>query len=82
MELLKDFDCMIFHHLREASVVANALSRRSISNLARIAEVKRLLITEIHELIISGMVFQVKGLNLLLIYVKLFISLMECIKAL
>ena len=37
LELLKDYDCIIFYHPGKANVVADALSRKSISSLAYIA---------------------------------------------
>ena len=33
MELIKDYDCMIDHHPEKASVVADALSRKSVQTL-------------------------------------------------
>ena len=54
MKFIKDYDCTILYHLRKANVVTYALSKKSISSLANIAKVKRLLINEIHELESSG----------------------------
>ena len=34
MELIKDYECMIYYHPRRANVVANALSRKSTERLA------------------------------------------------
>ena len=34
LELFKDYDCIIYYHLRKANVVADALSRKMISALS------------------------------------------------
>ena len=41
MELLKDYDCFILYHLGEASVVADALSRKSAGSLVHINSERR-----------------------------------------
>ena len=33
MELIKDYDCMIYYHLGKANVVADALSRKTMQTL-------------------------------------------------
>ena len=54
MELLKDYDCTILYHPGKANMVADALSRKSMSSLAHIAEVKRPIVKEFQELVASG----------------------------
>lgn len=54
MELVKDYDCTISYHPSKANVVADALSRKSIGSLAHIAEIRRPLICELHELEANG----------------------------
>ena len=48
MELLKDYDCTILYYPGKANIVANALSRKSMGNLAYIAPMRRPLIQELH----------------------------------
>ena len=55
MELLKNYDCTILYHPSKANVIANALSRKSMSSLAHIAPMKRSLVREIHQLEADGM---------------------------
>ena len=53
IELLKDYDCTIDYHPGKANVVADALSRKSFSNLAYLKTV-RLPCIEILRKIIGG----------------------------
>ena len=55
MKLLKDFDCSILYHPGKVKIVANALSRKSVGNLAHISTERRSIIKELHELIDQGL---------------------------
>ena len=55
MELLKDYDCSILYYLSKANVIADALSRKSTRNLARISSERKSIIKELHELIDQGL---------------------------
>ena len=59
MELLKDYDCSILYHPGKASIVANALSRKSAGSLAHISIERRPIIKELHELIGQGLQIKV-----------------------
>ena len=50
MELLKDYDMRILYHPGKANVVADALSRKSMGSLAHIAEIRRPLVEQLHDL--------------------------------
>ena len=63
MEILKDYDYSMLYHPRKANVVADALSSKSIGNLALIVEIKRPLIGEIHRLEVNGVKFETKNLE-------------------
>ena len=58
IELLKDYDYTILYHLDKANVVADALSRKSMGNLAHITPRKRPLIEEVHNLEAEGVQFE------------------------
>ena len=81
MELFKDYDCTILYHLGKANVVADALSRKSMGNLAQIVEVRRPLIRELHGLEMSGMCFGLGDTNVFLAHVQLRSTLVKEIKA-
>ena len=66
MELLKDYDCMIFYHPRKANVVADALSRKSMGSMAHIIEVRRPVVKEFQELGDREVKFEVTGAESLL----------------
>ena len=55
MELLKDFDCSILYHPVKATVVADALSRKSAGSFAHITTERRPIIKELHDLIDQGL---------------------------
>ena len=59
MELLKDYDCSILYHPGKASMVADALSRKSASSLAHISTKRRPIIKELHKLIEQGLPLKV-----------------------
>lgn len=48
MELLKDYNCTILHHLGKANVVVDRLCKKSMGSLAYIAHGRRPLVEEIH----------------------------------
>ena len=81
MELLKDYDCTIFYHPNKSNMVANTLSHKSMSSLAYILEMKRTLIEEIHKLEINSTKFEIKESRVLLAHVKLWLTLIDQIKA-
>jgi len=80
MELLKDNDCTILYHLGKANVVADALSRKSMGSLGHIAEVRRPLVKEMHELEKSGVRFEISESGAFLAHVQLQSSLIERVK--
>ena len=59
MKLLKDYDCSILYHPGKASMVADALSRKSAGSLAHISTERRPIIKELHELIDQGLQLKV-----------------------
>ena len=69
MELVKDYDCTILYHPSKANVVVDALSRKSMGNLAHIAPVRRPLVEEIHKLEAKGVHFELGGSGLFLAYI-------------
>jgi len=46
MELLKDYDCTILYHPGKANVVADALSRKSMSSLSHLTAINRRIVKE------------------------------------
>nr|CAN81227.1 hypothetical protein VITISV_038888 [Vitis vinifera] len=50
IELLKDYDCIIQYHPRNANVVANALSRKSVGSLAAVRGCRRQLLEDLRSL--------------------------------
>ena len=54
IELLKDYDCQILYHPGKANVVADALSRKSMESLSHIAEQKKKIVKEVHNLLNEG----------------------------
>ena len=50
IELLKDYDCIIQHHLGEVNVVADALCRNSVGSLAAIRGCQRQLLEDLRSL--------------------------------
>ena len=58
MELLKDYDFSIIHHLVNI-MVADALGRKSPDSLAHISTERRPIIKELHELIDQGLQLKV-----------------------
>ncbi len=66
MELLKDYDCTIQYHPRNANVVADALSRKSSGSLAHISAEKKPLIQEVHELMDQGLILDLSDEGVLL----------------
>ena len=47
MELMKDYDCFIHYHSGKVNVVANALSRKSLSSLTHIQVERRPIVQEL-----------------------------------
>ena len=54
MELLKNYDVHILYHSRKANIMADALSRKSMGNLAHISSWRRPLVEQLHSLERSG----------------------------
>ena len=50
IELLRDYDCIIRYHPRKANVMANALSKKSVSSLAAIRGCQRKLLEDLRSL--------------------------------
>ena len=55
MELLKDYVWSILYHPGKANMVADALSGKSVGNLAHISTERRSIIKELHKLIDQGL---------------------------
>ena len=77
MELLKNYDCTILHHLGKVNMVANALSHKSMGSLAHINGVRRPLINEIHRLEADRVKLEVKEPGILLAHMELYSSLFD-----
>ena len=50
LELVKDYDCVINYHLGKANIVADALSRKSATNLATLLTTRKELLRGIENL--------------------------------
>ena len=50
MNILKDYDMSVLYHPDKANVVANALSRTTMSSVSHIDEAKKDLVKHIHRL--------------------------------
>ena len=50
LELFKDYDMSVHYHLGKANVVADVLSRLSISSVSHIDDEKKKLVKEVHQL--------------------------------
>ncbi len=70
MELLKDYDCTIQYHQSKANVVADALSKKSSSNLRHISMERRLLIQKIYELMDQGLILDIIDAGALLAHFR------------
>lgn len=79
IELLKDYDCVILYHPGKANVVADALSRKSISSLAH---EKRQLVKDVQKLEGTCGRFSVGSSKILLACMPAKSSLVEHIKLL
>ncbi|XP_004516866.1 uncharacterized protein [Cicer arietinum] len=80
MELLKDYDCTISYHPRKESVVANALSMKSMGSLAHIAEVNRPIVKEFQEVVESGHQFELGYSRLFLAHIQIRPTIIDDIK--
>lgn len=80
MELLKDFDCIILYHPGKPNVMGDALSRKSMGSLAHIAEIRRPLIYEFHELEASGISLGISEQGALLAHFQAWSSLVDKVK--
>jgi hypothetical protein len=62
LEIIKDYDCVINYHLRKANVVANALSRKSRSEIACLKALPHNLKIDIEKLEIEIVIGEVQAL--------------------
>ena len=79
MELLKNYDCTIEYHPREANRVANVLSRKS-KNEALMLQLKDVPSPEMWELRKINMEFQINGTGAMMAIIKVRPNLLMQIK--
>lgn len=82
MELLKDYDCTILYHSGKEHVVADAFSWNSMGSSAHIANLRRPLIYELHELETSGVHFKITETSSFSAHVRAKSSLVQKVKEL
>ena len=82
LELLKDYDCTILYHPGKTNVIADALSRKSMGNLAHIAIQKRRMVREVRNYLNDGVVFSVTNTRTMLAHMQVRLSLVEKVKQL
>ena len=81
IELLKDYDCQILYHLRRANVVADALSRKSMGSLSHIAEQKKKIVKEVHNLLNEGCSLELSNSLPMIAQFRVRLNLLDQIKA-
>ena len=82
LELLKDYDCTIFYNPDKASVITDALSKKSMGSLAHIVIQKRHMVQKVINYLNEGVVLSVTNIWTMLAHVHVRSSLVEEVKQL
>ena len=81
IELLKDYDCQILYHPGRANVVADALSKKSMGSLSHIAEQKKKIVKEVHNLLNEGCSLELPNSQPMIAQFRVRLNLLDQIKA-
>ena len=79
--MLKDYDCQILYHPGKANVVADALSRKSMGSLSHIAEQKKKIVKEVHNLLNEGCSLELPNSQPMIAQFRVKLNLLDQIKA-